>query len=121
MELSPDGSNTAHPECYYCGGKGSVSFDIVPFEMQLSNLNFCRLWNDLGLDPEPCGSVDPRLLLGRLGTPELSVRPPSEGVWQGGCHVITGGITYEQSHRYHVRLQGICEEASRREERIVWA
>ena len=119
IEMSVEENVTPWANCPHCMGTGELQYKVRPFELNMSNGNFLRLWSDLMLGSDLFGSVDARVLSGRLGLPELSVRPATEEI-HGENIVINGGVTYEQAHRYHKTLAAICDEAERREELVIW-
>lgn len=106
-----------NPDCRECAGTGKVTFRNYPFELNLSNTNFCTLMNALGFDFDCFGEIDPRRMLKALN------RIPSGLVCreasQEGNHLYAG-ICPEQADRYFRTLTEIASEAERREEKILW-
>jgi len=88
--------------------------------LNLSNANFTRLWNDLGLPSSEDGQIDSRVLRSRLGNPEYSVRNDVDNRRAGEARELIGGIRPDQEERYHSKLMEICVEAERRESLIDW-
>jgi hypothetical protein len=113
------------PDCPECKGKGYVSFPIYPYELNISNGNFCTLWNSLALsvsNDNLCGSIDPPSLTLALlsGNPELAVRQGGRSSGRGRATLIEFGISDDQAKRYHVRLAEIAAEAMKRGEFVTW-
>jgi hypothetical protein len=110
----------------YCQKHNLVENDEYPFVLNMSNGNFSTFANALGLvdqeDDMWTGEVYPqkvkKLLL--CFDPELAVRGQEDSYGRNGCRVIECGLQEEQINRYIALLMLICEEAERREEKIVW-
>jgi hypothetical protein len=88
-----------------------------PFEMNMANGNFHTVMSALGLDMDYVGSMDARILYNALKKthPEMFERiTRQDGI------VTFCGIGINQAESYHYRLYEICEEAIKREEKLVW-
>ena len=118
-----DDQTKADPNCHYCYGKGTVSSRKFPFEFNLANGNFVSLWKSLGLTlrEDVWGHIDGRTLLGVLEVPvEKLLTPDSQYDGDQGGTVIDFGISRSQAERYMQLLRSLADEASRREEPVVW-
>ena len=104
----------------------SDGIEYYPYEMNLSNGNFSTFANSLGLIEQEedmwAGEVYPQKVLQLLKSfdPELAVRGQTEEFGKKGARIINCGLRDEQVHRYCELLTIMCEEAERREEKIVW-
>ena len=107
---------TGDENCEECKGEGFTMMDVYPFELNLANANFETLWRVLGLD-QTAPMLDPRRILKALKKTSLS-KIIKGGVRDG--NTIYCGISPEQAARYKVKLTELCEEASRREEKVIW-
>lgn len=118
----PDTYERPQASCHYCGGTGKYLEEFLPFEMNISSDNFRTLWSSLGLDVgDWSGSIDGRTVLRALQCgSELCERADRQGGGDGKARWIDLGITAEQAQRYYTRLKEIADEASRREEQIIW-
>jgi hypothetical protein len=90
--------------------------EVFPFELNVAETNFETLWNVLSLDPTAV-SLDPRRILKALKKTTLSLMIRG-GVKQG--NTVYCGISPAQAARYKVKLTEMCEEAARREEKVIW-
>ena len=118
-----DDQSKADPNCPYCYGKGTVSSRKFPFEFNLANGNFVSLWRSLGLTlrEDAWGHIDGRTLLGVLEVPvEKLLTPDSQYDGDQGGTLIDFGISRSQAERYLQLLRSLADEASRREEPVVW-
>jgi hypothetical protein len=102
--------------CEHCGGQGYIEQEIFPYELNIANANFETLWSVLNLDPA-AALLNPYRILKALRKTTLSLMVRG-GVKQGNTSYC--GISPEQASRYKVKLTELCEEASRREENIIW-
>ena len=108
--------STGDADCKKCGGDGFYPMDVYPFELNMSAANFETLWRVLGLD-QSAAMIDPRRLLKALKKTSLST------IIKGGAkdgNTIYRGVSPEQATRFKVKLTEIINEASRREENIIW-
>ncbi len=113
----------AEPTCPYCYGKGTVSSRKFPFEFNLANGNFVSLWKSLGLTlrDDIWGHIDGRTLLRVLEVPvEKLLSQDSQYEGEHGGTLIDFGISRSQAERYMLLLRSLADEASRREEPVVW-
>lgn len=92
-----------------------------PFDMNLANGNFAALWSAMGMD-SMYGDIYPQKLAARVRALKCEdvVREESSEFGSGGCEIINCGLPAEQVSRYIEALSLMCEEAERREEKIVW-
>jgi len=104
------------PDCPECGGDGFYAMDVFPFELNMASTNFENLWKLLGLDVTAVG-LDPRRLLKALKITNLDTLVRGVRKYK---NEYFGGVSMEQAVRYKVKLTEMAEEASRREEPIVW-
>lgn len=102
--------------CQHCEGQGYTELEVFPFELNVAETNFETLWNVLSLDPTAVG-LDPRRILKALRKTTLSLMIRG-GVKQG--NTVYCGISPAQAARYKVKLTEMCEEAARREEKVIW-
>ena len=113
----------AEPTCPYCYGQGTVSSRKFPFELNLANGNFVSLWKSLGLTlrDDVWGYIDGRTLLQVLEVPvEKLLSQDSQYDGEQGGTLIDFGISRSQAERYMQLLRSLADEASRREEPVVW-
>lgn len=105
-------------------GYPEETFEYLPFEANISNGNFCTIWNALGLQWDHCGEVDGQVLLDAVlkTGPEFLVRClRTEGGNNGGCMIIHVGIDYERALRYLKTLKEIATEAiNRGNKKVYW-
>ncbi len=118
-----DDQTKADPNCPYCYGKGTVNSRRFPYEFTLANGNFASLWRSLGLTlrEDVWGHVDGRTLLRVLEVPvEKLLSQDSQYEGEQGGTLIDFGISRSQAERYMLLLRSLADEASRREEPVVW-
>ena len=109
------------PACPSCQGKGETKYEVLPYELNLANVNFAHLWNTLGLTTdEDGGSCDGRVILRKLAGAPLPVRQGYHKIGDQGAESIDPGIDTERAERYYYVLKEIAEEATRREELVIW-
>lgn len=109
------------PDCRECGGSGKVRFDDFPFEMNIANGNFSRVWQALDLPVEFGGHLDAKTLLAKVAACDVSkiVRDP-RSEQSGNVRVHYCGISHEHAQSYLSRLEDIAREADRRGKEVVW-
>jgi hypothetical protein len=113
----------ADPACPYCRGHGTTSEKRYPYELNIAQGNFASLWRSLGLvlREDLWGHIDGRTLLRVLAVPvERLTRPESQDQEDTGGTIIDSGISRFQAQRYIDLLKALADEASRREEFVVW-
>jgi hypothetical protein len=115
------GSDKELPMCQYCGGTGEFRHVVYPYDLNVANGNFARLWAALGLPIKYQGEVDPRRLRRALRVGHEIVQRGTELHQElGKATTINFGITDEQAQRYWRALEEICDVAERREELVIW-
>lgn len=115
-------------ECHFCQGSGLWQEKIFPHELNLANANFATLWNALGLQSEPCGEIDARIVTAAIKTLDerLLLRATTyhtgldEDDQPAGARMYSFGIDQNQASRYLRTLAAIAGEAEQREELIIW-
>lgn len=91
-----------------------------PFELELSNVNFCDLFRALGVaNPEPYGDISATELQGRLTILKRNLGSMVEEPKQEG-RILYCGRSQERVTRYYWELSKIVREAITRGESITW-
>jgi hypothetical protein len=108
--------------CDACGGKGTEKYPVYPHELNLANGNFARLWQSIGLEPEPYGHMSADELIAALRNWNLSQHERKEEVIRepGRATIIMCGLTPDQAFRHVTTLLEIAIEAQRRGEIVYW-
>ena len=111
--------------CRDCGGTGTVSFEDLPFEVNMANGNARNILAALGITGDLWGSMDGRQLLRAIDgcDPAWAERAHEEsgGPGTGQCRVINCGLSAADVAERLAILREIAAEAARREEPVVWA
>ena len=97
------------------------TFREYPFDMNLANGNFASFFGAMGM-VEAFGEIYPQKLSAKLSALQANdaEREYSEFDTESACHIIDCGLTKVQISRYTELLKVMCDEAERREEKIVW-
>lgn len=106
------------PTCRECGGSGKVCFEDLPFEMNVTNGNFNRLWEILGITFSYSGTVNALTLLNKLANTSASKMVSTW--WCEETELEYYATTPDQAQSYFDRLAQIAAEAMKRNQVIVW-
>lgn len=108
--------------CPFCKGSGTFSYKCSKWTLNISNGAFQTFWSSLGFDPKE-GQMYPMNIVKALKSynKELGVTKTSfDTIGLGGTY-IGCGITEQRIDRYVQKLDEICQEALKREEKIFWS
>lgn len=86
--------------CSFCHGIGVLVSVDIPFEFNLANFNFGRIWNALHLECDECGEITPHKILKHME--------------------IYDPCLSESDLRRYDAINSICQEAMKRGEMVTW-